>query len=476
MEKFRTGYTYADVLLVPKKTPLSSRGEADVKTRFTRNIALNIPMVSSNMATVTEHEMAIAMAREGGLGVIHQFGTIEEQVEEVRKVKKSTSYVIENPVTCAPEMLMNEAFDYMGREGVTSLIVVKDNKVEGILTSRDYIFEEDTNRKVEDLMTKKEQLISAKPGIKLEEAKKILKKNRIEKLPLIVEGDLRGLITSKDITKLESWPLSSRDTKGRLMVAWALGVKDCAERAKALIHVGVDVLVLDIAHAHSDLVIRKLRELKTQFNNIDIMVGNIATADAARDLILAGADGLKVGIGPSPVCTTRIVSGAGVPQLTAIMDVCKIASQYNIPVSADGGIKFPGDLSKAVAAGASTGYCGSIFAGTDETPGIIVYREGRRYKRYMGSASYDNSHERKEHLEGKKHKKKLDVFVEGVTNLVEYKGSIAEIITSMIKGLRSGISYCGAHNIKEMQINAEFIKMTSAGWEESKSRGFKLNE
>ncbi|HCC23297.1 TPA: IMP dehydrogenase [Candidatus Falkowbacteria bacterium] len=476
MEKFRTGYTYADVLLVPKKTPLSSRGEADVRTKFTRNVELNIPLVSSNMATVTEHEMAIAMAREGGLGVVHQFGSIDDQVDEVRKVKKSTSYMIEKPVTCAPEMEIGEAMAFMTGEGVTSLIVVMENKVQGILTARDYIFEEDNKRKVKDLMTPKEKLITSKPGIKLEEAKMILKKNRIEKLPLMVDGELKGLITSKDISKLESWPSASRDAKGRLMVAGAVGVKDCIERGKALIQAGVDVLVLDIAHAHSDLVIRRLRELKTQFVNVDVMVGNIATADAARDLILAGADGLKVGIGPSPVCTTRIISGAGVPQLTAIMDVGKIANQYNIPVSADGGIKYPGDLSKAIAAGASTGYCGSIFSGTDETPGIIVYRNGQRFKRYMGSASYDNNHERRENLDGKKHKKKLDIFVEGVTNLVEYKGPVSEIIAPMVKGLRSGISYCGAHNIKEMQINAEFILMTSAGWEESQSRGFKLNE
>ncbi|OGF31904.1 IMP dehydrogenase [Candidatus Falkowbacteria bacterium RIFOXYD2_FULL_35_9] len=475
MEKIRTGYTYADVLLVPKKTPLNSRSEADVKTFFTKNIPLNIPLVSSNMATVTEHEMAISLAREGGLGIIHQFNTIEEQVEEVKKVKKSTSFVVDHPVTCNSNIDLQSALGIMSTHNITSLIVVDGIEVIGILTARDYQFETNMQKLVSSMMTPRERLITAEYGISFEDAKEILKKNRVEKLPLLENNQLKGLITTIDIKKHEAWPSSSRDSLGRLMVGAAVGVKDCLERARALVNAGVDVLVLDIAHAHSDLTIEKLKELKSNFP-IDVVAGNIATADAAKDLILAGADGLKVGIGPSPVCTTRIISGSGVPQLTAIMDVVRVAKEYNIPVSADGGIKYSGDLSKAIAAGASTGYCGSIFSGTTESPGIIMFKDGRRYKRYMGSASYENNHERKENLDGKRYKQKLDIHVEGVSNLVEYKGPVSDIIQSMIKGLRSGISYCGARNIREMQINAEFIRITSAGWEESKSRGMKLSE
>lgn len=492
MKDIRLGLTYSDVLLVPKRTPLNSRIEANIKTKFSKNIALNIPLVSSNMATVTEHKMAIAMAREGGLGVIHQFGTLEEQCEEVKRVKRSTSYIIENPITITPNQTIKEAINKMKFEGVTSLLVVQ-NKLQtnpqmgitldnpeiqelvGIFTAKDYLFELNLQKSVSEVMTPKERLITAQEGIKLNEAKQILQKHRIEKLPILMNGQIKGLMTTKDIKRLEFWPNASRDQKGRLMVGAAVGVKNTCERAKALIKAGADVIILDIAHCHSDLAIQRIKELKFSFN-IDIVAGNIATGEAARDLIEAGADGLKVGIGPSPVCTTRIISGSGVPQLTAVMDVCKIAKEYNVPVSADGGIKFPGDLSKAIAAGAMTAYCGSLFAGTDEAPGMIVTKDGKRYKRYMGSASYDSNHERKENLEGKRHKKKLDIFVEGVSSLVDYKGPVRDIIKGMTKGLRSGISYCGARNILEMQNNAEFMQITSAGWEESKSRGKKISD
>lgn len=473
--KMRIGLTFEDVLLVPKRTPLSSRSEADVTTKFTRNISLNVPLVSANMATVTEHKMAIAMAREGGLGIIHQFNTILEQVEEVKKVKRSTCYVIDNPLAVPPIITIRQAIDIMKTAGVTSLLVQEGEELIGIFTSRDYLFEENLEKNIREVMTPKEKLITADYGVALEEAKKILHQHRIEKLPLLERGKLRGLMTTQDIKKLEFWPKASRDSKGRLRVGAAVGVKDTMERANALIQAGADVIILDLAHAHSDLAIQRIKELKYHFS-VDVMAGNIATAAAAKDLIEAGADGLKVGIGPSPVCTTRIISGSGIPQLTAIMDVVSVAKQYGIPVSADGGMQYPGDVAKALAAGASTAYSGSLFAGTDEAPGFIVRKEGKRYKRYMGSASYDSNHERKENVDGERVKERLDVFVEGVSILVDYKGPVQEVIRSLVKGIQSGMSYCGAHTLPEMQEKAEFIQITPAGWEESKSRGTKLSE
>ena len=472
----RVGLTFSDVLLVPKKSPLRSRTEADTRTKFTRNVSLNIPLVSSNMATVTEHKMAIAMAREGGLGVIHQFNTIEEQVEEVKKVKRSTSHIIENPLSVPPTITVGEAVKIMITEGVTSLLVVDGEELIGIFTSRDYLFEENMDKNITEVMTGRDRLICAPYGIELPQAKEILHKYRIEKLPLLENRKVRGLITTKDLRKIEQWPHASRDEKGRLRVGAAVGVKDTLERAKALIEAGADVIILDIAHGHSELAMQQIKEFKYHFPQVDLMAGNIATGEAARDLILAGADGLKVGIGPSAVCTTRIMSGSGVPQLTAIMDVVKIAKEYDVPVSADGGMQHPGDVAKAVAAGASTIYSGSFFAGTDEAPGYIITKDGKRYKRYMGSASYDSNHERKENMEGKKVKEKLDVYVEGVAILVDYKGSVREVIKGLVKGLQSGISYCGAWDIREMQQNAEFMQITNNGWEESKSRGSKLSE
>lgn len=475
MKQIRQGLTFNDVLLVPKRTPLSSRTEADVCTKFTRNIALNIPLVSANMATVTESRMAIAMARHGGLGVIHQFCTIDEQVQEVKKVKKSTSYVIENPVCVPPRTTLGEGMELMNKENVTSLLVKAGDELVGIFTSRDYLFEKDHNKRIAEVMTPQERLVTAPFGIPLEEAKEILHKYRIEKLPLMQDGKVKGLITTQDIKKLECWPMACRDEKGKLLVGAAVGVKDTVERAAALIDAGADVIVLDIAHAHSDLAIQRVRELKGAFT-VDVMAGNIATGQAAKDLIEAGADGLKVGIGPSPVCTTRLISGSGVPQITAIMDVYEVAKAHGVPVCADGGMAYPGDITKALAAGASTAFSGSLFAGTDEAPGYIITKEGKRYKKYMGSASYDSNHERKENSEGKKVKEKLDVFVEGVSTLVDYKGPVEEVIKGLIKGLQSGISYCGGRTIDEMRQNAEFIQITSASWEESKSRGMKLSE
>ncbi len=475
MNTIPLGLTFNDVLLVPKRTPLSSRSEAGFRTRFTRNIPLNVPLVSANMATVTEHRMAIAMAREGGLGVIHQFGTVEEQAAEIRKVKKSTSYVIEDPLSVFSDISLRDAVVTMKKEGVTSLLVKEGEELVGIFTSRDYLFEEDMEKKISDVMTPKARLVTAPFGIPLEEAKKLLHKHRIEKLPLLDNGKVRGLITTQDIKKLEHWPAACRDEKGRLRVGAAVGVKDTLERASACVAAGADVLVLDIAHAHSDLTLQRLKELKKNFA-VDVMAGNIATAAAARDLIEAGADGLKVGIGPSPVCTTRLIAGSGVPQLTAILSVVEAAKKYDVPVCADGGMKYPGDVAKALAAGADSIFSGFLFAGTDEAPGMIIMKDGKRYKRYAGSASYESSHERRESAEGKQIKDRLDVFVEGVTILVDYKGPVSDVIRGVLKGVQSAISYCGARNLKEMQENAEFVQVTSAGWEEGKERGMKVSE
>lgn len=476
MKVVKRGFTFNDVLLVPKKTVLKSRSEAGTKTQFTKRIFLNIPLVSSNMATVTESKMAISMAREGGLGVIHQFCSIQDQANEIRKVKKSTSYIIENPISVTPEISVREAIRIMKKEDVTSILVAIEGKVLGIFTRRDYLFEKNLDKKISEVMAPRENLITAPYGISSEEAKQILHANRIEKLPLVSpDGTIRGLITTQDLVKIEYWENAARDKKGRLMVAGAVGVKDTLERAAALISAGADCIVLDIAHAHSDYFIEKLRELKFTFN-IDVMAGNIATAEAAKDLIGAGADGLKVGIGPSQVCTTRIISGSGVPQLTAIMDVCEVAKNSGIPVCADGGMSFPGDCAKALAAGASTICSGSFFAGTDESPGMLIMKDGKRYKRYIGSASYDSNHERKEKEQGKEIKEKIDIFVEGVSNLIDYKGPVEEVIKGLVKGIKSGMSYAGARNIPELHENAEFIEITPHGWEESKSRGQKLSE
>lgn len=474
-KQIRLGLTYSDVLLVPKKTPLRSRSEADTKTRFTKNIMLNIPLVSANMATVTEHKMAIAMAREGGLGVVHQFNTVEEQVEEIKKVKRSTSYIVENPVIIDKDTTVRGANELMSREGVTSLLVMDKNELVGIYTRRDYLFEDDQETPIGHLMTPKDRLITAPYGIKLEEAKKILHKHRIEKLPLLKDRKLMGLITIQDIMKLEYWSNSTRDKKGRLRVGAAVGVKDTIERTEALLNAGADVIVLDVAHAHSEFVIERLKEIKEKFD-VDVMVGNIATGEAAEEIIKAGADGLKVGIGPSPVCSTRHISGSGVPQLTAVMDVCNVAKKYNIPVCADGGLKYSGDITKAMAAGAETAFSGSFFAGTAEAPGFIIMKEGKRYKRYFGSASYESSHERKERVLHRKVKEKFDVYVEGVSNLVDYKGPVEGVITALVKGLHSGISYCGARNLRELRANAEFVQITSSGFIESSTRGRNISE
>ncbi len=467
---FREGLTFDDVLLVPKRSPIVSRSQTDLRTRLSRNISLNIPLVSANMDTVTESHMAIAVAREGGIGIIHRFMTIEDQVDEVLKVKRSESVVIEQPYTVKPDTTVAELYKLMAEYGVSGLLVEDQGKLAGIITRRDITFEKNAKRKVSDLMTK--DVITAKAGTNIEQAKEILHKHRIEKLPLVdAKGRIAGLITSKDIQKMDEYPHSAKDKKGRLLVGAAVGVKgDYLERTEALLEAGADTIVVDIAHGHSENAINTVHMIKKAFPNCDLIAGNVATGDGARDLIKAGVDAVKVGVGSGSICITRVVTGSGVPQLTAVIDAVKAAKDYDIPVISDGGIRTSGDLTKALAAGASSAMIGSMFGGTDESPGKTLVKNGKKYKMYRGMASYMASLGRKYREEGPQvvDGDDLNDYVpEGVEAMVPYKGSVVEILRQLAGGLRSGLSYCGARTIPEMQKNAEFVRITGAGFIES---------
>lgn len=468
---FREGLTYDDVLLVPKKTNLATRDDADVSTMLSRNIKLNIPFVSANMDTVTESTMAIAMALEGGIGIIHRFLSIEDQVSKVLRVKRSQNIIIDNPHTLTPNKTLGEAKALMDLHGIKGLLIVEPTgSLAGILTNRDMQFEKDDLKKVSELMTKRAELVTAPFGIALDDAKKILSQNKIEKLPLVDEDfNLKGLITSKDLTKTEDNPNAAKDKKGRLRVGAAIGVKDgFLERTEALLQAGADILVIDIAHGHSEQTIQTLKSIKENFGNVEIIAGNVATSDGAKELIEAGADAIKVGVGPGAVCSTRIVAGAGVPQLTAIIDAVSIAKEYNVPVIADGGIQKSGDVTKAIGAGACTVMIGSLFAGTDESPGIAINKNGRKYKFFRGMASFDASVKRQAKETELKDWKPIDKIIpEGVESLVPYKGNVKELLHQLLGGLKSGMSYCGARAISELQKNAEFIRITNAGLKES---------
>lgn len=472
MTDIKEGLTFDDVLLVPKLSNVKSRKDVNVATNLSKNIKLNIPILSANMDTVTEADLAIALARLGGMGIIHRFLTIQQQVDEVKKVKRAESFLIEQPYTLSPDKTLKDAKEIMGNNHhhVTGLLVTnRDNKLVGILTKRDVLFETDLNKKVKDLMTKK--LITAPYGTNLEKAKEILKENKIEKLPLIDKvGRLKGLITVSDIVKTEEHPLAAKDNKGRLRVGAAIGVKsDFLDRAEALIKAGTDILVVDIAHGHSEHAIKTIKEIKKNFSDIEIIGGNVATKQGAEDLISAGADVIKVGVGPGSVCTTRIVTGSGVPQLTAIMECSEVAKKYNIPIIADGGIKNSGDITKALVAGASTVMIGNLFVGTEESPGISIHKDGKKFKIYRGMAAFGASTGRKEREIGKWDEEDVNDFVpEGVESLVPYRGYLREVVHQLIGGLRSGMSYCGAMNLIELRKNAEFVKMTKAGMRESK--------
>jgi IMP dehydrogenase len=467
----KDGLTFDDVLLVPKRSHIISRSQTDLKTKLSRNISLDVPIISANMDTVTESGMAIALAREGGIGIIHRFMTIEDQVDEVLKVKRSESVMIEQPYTIRSDMTVYDAKKMMNEYGVSGLLVEEDGrKLTGIITQRDITFEKNMKLEVSELMSK--NIITVKDGTTIEEAKEVLHNHRIEKLPVINDKkQIVGLITSKDILKMEQYPSSSKDKKGRLLVGAAVGVKgDYLERTEALLEAGADTIVVDIAHGHSDNAINTVHMIKKAFPNCELIAGNIATGIGAQDLIKAGVDAVKVGVGSGSICITRIVTGSGVPQLTAVMDSVEIAKEYDIPVISDGGIRTSGDATKALAAGASSVMIGSILGGTDESPGKTLVKNGKKFKMYRGMASFYASL-------GRKYREDPqiigsddlnDYVPEGVEAMVSYKGSVVEIIRQLTGGLRSGLSYCGAKTIPEMQINAEFVKITSAGYIESR--------
>ena len=466
----REGLTFDDVLLIPKRSPIISRSQTNLKTRLSRNINLNIPVISANMDTVTESPMAIALAREGGIGIIHRFMTIQDQVDEVLKVKRSESVMIEQPYTISIDSSVGYAKKIMHDFGISGLLIEKDKKLAGIITKRDLLFETNFENNISSVMSK--DVVFAEMGTTIEKAKYILHKNRIEKLPIIdKDKHIIGLITSKDILKMEEFPNASKDKKGRLLVGAAVGVKgDYLERTEALLDAGADVMVVDIAHGHSDNAINCVHLIKKAFKDCELIAGNIATGHGTEDLIRAGVDAVKVGVGSGSICITRVITGSGVPQLTAILDSVKIAKKYEIPVISDGGIRNSGDLTKALAAGSSSVMVGSLLGGTDESPGKTLVKNGKKYKIYRGMASFYASLGRKYREEGQQiiESEDLNDYVpEGVEAMVSYKGSVVEIIRQLVGGLRSGLSYCGAKTINEMQQNAEFVRITTAGYIES---------
>jgi len=467
---FRLGLAYDDVLLVPRRSSLRSRREVSTRAPFTRRIELALPIVSANMDTITESAMAIALARLGGIGVVHRFLTIDRQAAEVARVKRFLNYVIDEPYTIEPERTLAEARSELERRGVGGLVVTdRDGVLLGLLTARD-VRAEAGERLVREAMTPRERLVTAPPGIGLDEASRLMRAHRVEKLPLVADGRLAGLITLRDVDLRSSLPQATRDERGRLRVAAAVGVRgDTLERAEALLAAGCDALVLDIAHGHSDQAVERLRELKHAWPDADVVAGNVATADGVRDLAAAGADAVKAGIGPGFVCTTRLVAGAGVPQLTCVLDCGRAAAEAGVALIADGGIRRPADVAKAIAAGADTVMVGSLLAGTRETPGRVVVRNGRRYKVYRGMASRSAAEARLE-LEGLEDA--LDQYVpEGVERVAPLKESVDEVVAELAGGLRSAASYVGARDLREFRERAEFVRITAAGRRESEPGG-----
>jgi IMP dehydrogenase len=469
-DPFRLGLTFDDVLLVPKRSGVVSRAEVSTRTRLCRGITLEIPIVSANMDSVTESEMAIAMARVGGIGIIHRFLPIEQQAAEVRRVKRAESVVIDRPYTIEPHQTLREAVAFMEEHGSAGLLVVdEEGRLLGLVTARDLLFEEDLNQPITRVMTPRERLVTAPPDVTLEEAKEILHQHRVEKLPLVDrEGKLRGLITQRDIQSRMKYPQATKDSKGRLRVGAAVGIRgDYLERAAALVAEEVDVLVVDVAHGHSEGVLRALERLREEHPGVPLIAGNVATAEGTRDLILAGADAVKVGVGSGSTCTTRIVTGAGVPQLTAILDAARAAREYDVPVIADGGIRNSGDITKALAAGASTVMLGNLLAGTEESPGALIVQGGRQYKVFRGMASLWATARRRSLDHPVEEEELSQIVAEGIEARVPYRGKVADVVGQLVGGLRSGMSYCGARTIEELQRNAEFIRITPAGLRES---------
>ncbi|MBN2858226.1 MAG: IMP dehydrogenase [Candidatus Delongbacteria bacterium] len=465
MEKIKeTGLTFDDILLIPKKSTVKP-SEAATDTMLTKNIRLNIPIISAAMDTVSESQMAIAMAREGGMAVIHKNMSPEEQASEVDRVKRSESGMITDPVTIGPEAHLKEVFKLMEKFSISGIPVIDGSKLVGIITNRDIRFEYDDDVRVKDIMTKS-PLVTGIEGTSLEEAKVILQKNKIEKLPIVDKaGNLKGMITFKDIKKKESFPNACKDKKGRLRVAAAISASGDDKRIKLLINAKVDAIVIDSAHGHHADIAREIRRIKKKYEGIQIIAGNIATTEGAQDLIKAGADAVKVGIGPGSICTTRVVAGVGVPQITAIQNAAVACRKHNIPLIADGGIKYSGDIAKAIAAGADCVMLGSMLAGTDEAPGEMILFEGRQFKTYRGMGSIGAM---KKGSADRYFQVAASKFVpEGIEGRIPYKGKVSNTIYQMVGGLRQAMGYCGCGNIKEMKEKTQFIRMTHSGLIES---------
>ncbi len=466
-EKFlpQQGFTFDDVLLVPAASEILPR-DADLTTYLTRNIKLNIPFVSAGMDTVTEYRMAIAMAREGGVGIIHKNMSIEQQAAQVDRVKRSESGIIIDPVYLSPDRTLRDALDIMERYHISGVPITEQGKLVGILTNRDLRFEKDFTRKISEAMTK-ENLITAPMGTTLEGAKEILRHHKVEKLPLVDKDfNLKGLITIKDITKARQYPNASKDKNGRLLVGAALGVtQDTMQRAQALVDAGVDVITIDTAHGHSKGVIEMVKKIKQTFSGIDIIAGNVATAAATRDLIEAGADAVKVGIGPGSICTTRVVAGVGVPQISAIYNCSREAKRYGVPIIADGGIKFSGDVPKAICAGGDTVMMGNLLAGTEESPGEMEIYKGRSFKVYRGMGSIGAMKEGSKDRYFQENEQKL--VPEGIEGRVPYKGVLADTIYQLLGGLKAGMGYCGTPSIQDLKEKGQFVQITNASLREN---------
>jgi len=465
--RIREGLTFDDVLLVPGESNVLP-GEVDLRTQLTREISLNTPLVSAAMDTVTEHETAIAMAQNGGIGILHKNMSSESQAAEVDKVKRSESGMIVDPITMRPDQRIYEAIDVMARYKISGVPVTSEGKAVGILTNRDLRFVRDTNAKVSSMMTR-EGLVTVPPGTGMERAKELLHQYRIEKL-LVVDSDnnLRGLITIKDIEKSERYPDACKDSLGRLRCGAAIGVgDDRLSRAQELVAAGVDVVVVDTAHGHSHKVLEAVTELRSHFPDLPIVAGNVATGEGAEALIKRGVSAVKVGVGPGSICTTRVVAGVGVPQFTAVIDAFEIANRYGIPVISDGGIKYSGDVVKALAAGASTVMIGSLFAGTDEAPGEVVLFQGRSYKVYRGMGSLGAMAEGSSDRYFQADVQESKLVPEGIEGRVPYRGGMSASLHQLYGGLRSGMGYCGAADLTELRTRARFVKITSAGLQES---------
>lgn len=468
------GLTFDDVLLVPARSQVLPR-DVEITTRLTRNIKLNTPLLSASMDTVTEARMAIAIAREGGIGVIHRNMTIERQAEEVDKVKRSEHGVITNPFRLTPDHTLNDAAALMERYRISGVPVTIGEKLVGIITNRDLRFEEDYSRPIGEAMTH-EMLVTAPEGTTLQEAQEILRRHKIEKLPIVDDDfNLKGLITIKDIEKTIQFPRASKDPNGRLLSAAAVGVgRDAIERAEALVDAGVDLIVVDSAHGHSQPVMDTVRDIKQKFSHIEVMGGNIATAEGARDLIEAGADSVKVGVGPGSICTTRVIAGIGVPQITAIFEASRTGFEKGVPIIADGGIKFSGDLTKALAAGAAAVMIGSLLAGTEESPGEFEIFQGRSYKVYRGMGSLGAMKEGSRDRYFQEYEQKL--VPEGIEGRVPFRGTVGDMVFQMAGGLRAGMGYCGVKNIEELQQNTRFVRISGAGLKESHPHGVQITK